>query len=90
VQRSEPRSRGVRLSDLDRSQVYRIAFVGRRWEVLGPESAPEACGDADVDGGSSDEVASTPYAPRHAAPAEGSEPSAPGAIGNPLGDVNSS
>ena len=28
------RQRGVRLSDLDRSKVYRIGFTGRRWEVL--------------------------------------------------------
>lgn len=28
------RARGVRLSDLDRSKVYRIGYTGRRWEVL--------------------------------------------------------
>lgn len=33
------RPRGVRLSDLDRSKVYRIGYVSerRRWETLGPE-----------------------------------------------------
>jgi hypothetical protein len=33
------RARGVRLSDLDRSRVYRIGYVGRRWEVLGEDRA---------------------------------------------------
>lgn len=66
------RSRGVRLSDLDRSQVYRIAYSGRRWEVLGPEGAP-AAGDGQAPagaGGAKDEVLrpTTTYAPRHAAP----------------------
>lgn len=30
------RPRGVRLSDLDKSQRYVIGFNGRRWETLGP------------------------------------------------------
>lgn len=67
---SKRRSRGVRLSDLDRSQVYRIAFVGRRWEVLAPEDAPdEGAGPvAGGAGGARDALPSTPapYAPRHA------------------------
>lgn len=29
------RSRGVRLSDLDRSKPWVIGYTGRRWEVLG-------------------------------------------------------
>jgi hypothetical protein len=42
-------SRGMRLTDLDRSKVYRIAYVGerRRWEVLGPEPAFGASAPAD-------------------------------------------
>lgn len=66
--------RGVRLSDLDRSQVYRIAFVGRRWEVLGPEGAPDA-GAGPATGGAGEAPASearrppAPYVPRHVAPA---------------------
>jgi hypothetical protein len=73
---AERRSRGVRLSDLDRSQVYRIAYVGRRWEVLWPDAAPDdgagpAAGNA---AGARAEGPSTPalYAPRHAAPAASS------------------
>lgn len=64
------RSRGVRLSDLDRSKVYRIGYTGRRWEVLGPEVAPAAPG-APVPGTdaagrrASAEAATTPG--RHAA-----------------------
>ena len=36
------RQRGVRLSDLDRSKVYRIGFTGRRWEVLDQGTRTEA------------------------------------------------
>lgn len=34
--RTEPRHRGVLLRELDRSQLYVIGFVGRRWETIGP------------------------------------------------------
>lgn len=65
------RSRGVRLSDLDRSLVYRIAYSGRRWEVLGPEgprSAVGAPGGPDAGAGrvSGEHRDGTPG--RHAAP----------------------
>lgn len=67
------RQRGVRLSDLDRARVYRIAYVGRRWEVLGPDDAPAASAGPATggDGGAKDEVLRPPstYVPRHAAPA---------------------
>nr|CRY95928.1 hypothetical protein [uncultured prokaryote] len=66
--RTEPRQRGVRLSDLDRGLVYRIAFVGRRWEVLGPD-APESSGDACAYDGERAGGPRTAYVPRHAAPA---------------------
>lgn len=73
---SERRGRGVRLSDLDKSKVYRIAFVGRRWEVVGAEGAPDSAGPAQ--GGVTDARdgvprTGAPYSPRHAAAA----PSAP-------------
>lgn len=32
----EPRRRGVRLNDLERSRLYVIGFTGRRWETIGP------------------------------------------------------
>lgn len=68
----QKRSRGVRLTDLDRSKVYRIHHTGRRWEVLGPEDAPAAgAGPVTCSGASADDaVASTAtgYEPRHAAP----------------------
>ena len=49
--RPGPKGRGVRLSDLDRGLVYRLGYVGRRWEVLGPESATEgAAPDTHADG----------------------------------------
>lgn len=48
-ERVERRSRGILLRSLDRSRVYRIAYVGRRWEVLGPEDAEGASGEADGD-----------------------------------------
>ena len=32
----EPRRRGVRLNDLDRSRLYVVGFTGRRWETIGP------------------------------------------------------
>lgn len=61
------RSRGVRLTDLDRSKIYRLGFVGRRWEVLGPEDASAASAGTDADGAQGAEPRAT-YAPRHAAP----------------------
>jgi hypothetical protein len=70
----ERRSRGVRLSDLDRTKVYRIAYVGRRWEVLGPDDAT-AAGAGPATGGAGAAPASearrppSPYVPHHAAPA---------------------
>src|SRR5262245_12140522 len=39
------RKRGVRLSDLDRSRVYRIAHTGRRWEVVGEDPDPDTGGE---------------------------------------------
>jgi hypothetical protein len=57
------RSRGVRLSDLDKSRVYRIHHTGRRWEVLGAEGEPDS---PDVLGrwvGAGAEGASTTTAP---------------------------
>lgn len=48
--RGGPRSRGVRLSDLDRSQVYLIGYSGRRWEVLGPVADAPAGRHAAPDG----------------------------------------
>jgi len=74
TRRTEPRSRGVRLSDLDRARVYRIGFIGRRWEVLGAEGDPEPAGsgtDADGPAGADGGAASTvgaPHRARHAAP----------------------
>lgn len=72
--REQRSGRGVRLSDLDRSRVYRIGFVGRRWEVLGPDVAPDAGAGPATAGdraGARDEVPrpTGPYAPRHVAPA---------------------
>lgn len=69
---AERRSRGVRLSDLDRSKVYRLGWVGRRWEVLGPEATPgtgagPATGGDTAQGAEPRAVAA--YVPRHAAPA---------------------
>lgn len=83
---TEPRSRGVRLSDLDRSLTYRIGFVGRRWEVLGAEGAPEGRGDADAVGGAragAEHRAGTSYAPRHAAPAAPSHREPPTVVNAP-------
>jgi hypothetical protein len=40
--RDAARTRGVRLGDLDRSRVYRIGYLGRRWEVLGVEGEPDS------------------------------------------------
>jgi hypothetical protein len=74
VSRQERAGRGVRLSDLDRSKVYRIGYVGRRWEVLGPDDAPDA-GAGPAVAGAGEAPASearrppAPYTPRHAAPA---------------------
>lgn len=67
-----PRSRGVRLSDLDRGLVYRIAYVGRRWEVLGPEDSPGAGAPLGPGGASAGAggASTAPPAPRHAGPAE--------------------
>ena len=58
----QPRKRGVRLSDLDRSLAWVIAYTGRRWEVVGPvEGHGGDVGDASEGGppGGSDGVAST-------------------------------
>lgn len=51
--------RGVRLNDLDRALVYRIGYVGRRWEVLGAEGAPDEGGAGPGLDGAGDGVAST-------------------------------
>ncbi len=54
------RQRGVRLTDLDRSKVYRIGHTGRRWEVLGADDvfgAPEGVSGGGT--GASAEGAST-------------------------------
>lgn len=62
-------ARGVRLRDLDRSRVYRLGYVGRRWEVLGAVEAPAAGAGPAPDAAT--EVAQregAAYAPRHAAP----------------------
>jgi hypothetical protein len=62
-------ARGVRLGDLDRSQVYRIGYVveRRRWEVLGEEPATDGASRPREDGSARDEVPSTPaYRGRHA------------------------
>ena len=65
--------RGVRLSDLDKSCEYRIAYVGRRWEVIGPLDAPDAgAGPAAGAAGGAKARGLRPtdaYVPRHAAPA---------------------
>lgn len=64
--------RGVRLSDLDRTKVYRIGYVGRRWEVLGPEdAADEGGGPGTYDDARAvaERRAGSAYVPRHAAPA---------------------
>jgi hypothetical protein len=69
---TNPRARGVRLSDLDRSQVYRIGFVGRGWRVLGPEPAPGIGAGPETSGGAragAEPRAGTSYVPRHAGPA---------------------
>jgi len=49
-----PKPRGVQLGALDRSKVYRIGYVGRRWEVLGPvatSTGPEAGSAGALDAG---------------------------------------
>lgn len=58
--------RGVRLGDLDRGQVYRIGYVARRWEVLGPES-DAGNGDAATPA-TRKELAPSVAGGRHAAP----------------------
>jgi len=70
---AEQRARGVRLGDLDRSQVYRIGHNGRRWEVLGVEGSPgSADGAPGTDAGAGAPAPSTATPPgRHAAPWEG-------------------
>jgi hypothetical protein len=64
------RPRGVRLTDLDRSKVYRIAHNGRRWETLGPEvvSGSGADGGEPETGASEARPGSGP--PRHPAPGQ--------------------
>lgn len=67
---AERRSRGVRLSELDRSRVYRLGWVGRRWEVLGPEATPGTGAGPATDGPPQGaEPRGGTYVPRHAAPA---------------------
>lgn len=65
------RSRGVRLSDLDRSKVYRIGYSGRRWEVLGADPDPTEAGAGRVgpDAGRPEAARQGPPAP-HASPDE--------------------
>lgn len=67
------RSRGIRLGDLDRGQVYLIAYSGRRWEIVGAEASP-GCGDAARMGGGG---AAPGAQPRTAAPAAGGRHAAP-------------
>jgi len=73
MQRDTTRPRGIRLNALDRSRVYRIAYVGRRWEVLGPEDSPaRAVRATGPDAGAGAGGASTATPPgRHAARGEG-------------------
>lgn len=65
-----PRSRGVRLSALDRGLIYRIGYTGRRWEILGPEreSAGSEAGSAPDAGVTALAPAHRTGAGRHAAP----------------------
>ncbi|SHH53504.1 hypothetical protein SAMN05443575_4020 [Jatrophihabitans endophyticus] len=73
VQRPRPHARrGVRLSDLDRAQVYRIGYVvqRRRWEVLGPGGSGVAERDAaepDAPDGKRSAAGAPAAGPRHAA-----------------------
>lgn len=77
AQRARQRpERGVRLSSLDRTRVYRIGYTGRRWEVLGPDPEPASGGAPEREAGPhagagrvSGEPRSGPHAPgRHRAP----------------------
>lgn len=80
---SEPkprRQRGVRLSDLDRSRVYRIGFTGRRWEVLdaGTSRADAAAAPGARSESARPEAARPDHAPgRHRAPHAGPDETAP-------------
>ena len=79
--RDEPRKRGVRLSDLDRERMYVIAFVGRRWEVLGPLDPDGPAGPPPmVAGGGARPEGPPEPAPRgrHAAPEAPADPAGPG------------
>jgi hypothetical protein len=65
-ERLNRRPRGIVLNDLDRGLVWRIGYVGRRWEILGSEAEP-GCGLARQPAAQRAE----PHggrAPRHAAP----------------------
>jgi hypothetical protein len=64
---SERRPRGIRLGDLDRGTVYRIAYSGRRWEVLGAEDAPQTRGRPEAGGGAQGEAGTAGGTGRHAA-----------------------
>lgn len=68
--RDPERTRGVRLGDLDRRVVYRLGYVGRRWEILGPESDAGADAPGSSGGGSRDPLAGgEPHrSGRHVAP----------------------
>lgn len=66
----ERRARGVRLSDLDRSKVYLLAYVGKRWEVVGPAEGPAAGAAARAPATPAASGAATeaaPHVPRHRA-----------------------
>jgi hypothetical protein len=54
-------TRGVRLSDLDRSKTWVIGYRGRRWEVLGstPDCPDCGCGSAGVPSGAGRAAVST-------------------------------
>lgn len=66
VPRANRRTRGIVLNDLDRTLIWRIGYVGRRWEVLGSEAAA-GCGAGPDEGPTVKRSADGP-SPRHAAP----------------------
>lgn len=86
-ERSGPRSRGVRLSDLDRGHLYVIGFTGRRWETLGILTDPAAVAPLPDGVGASAGAggASTAPAPRgrHTAPGPAGDPWHPPASWEP-------
>jgi hypothetical protein len=73
VTASEPRQRGVRLSDLDRSLEYRIAHTGRRWEVVGSEPPAGSAAPAQPAEPRVKRSAHGTGGGRHAAPRPGTE-----------------